>query len=298
MRWISAAFQPPFPAAVGAAYLGRCRGYITRRGASGTPLVGRPPPMAARTTRPGGPALAGSRRPPAGPPVRAEPRTNARGRGGPGQPQPCRRRGRRPRGRGAGLQVALGTGRPGPPVDRAMLRYLGRISAPSYRAYLGLCCEWDRTGGHNGRLILPTRPAVRRAPTGYVVGGSGNILLGSGQRPVESPYDPRAIRTGDREVNPARIRHTEYNADGVAALCYSPDLLNQLPSMTASARWMYYRRARKYIELIEQAGGCQIERLGEDPRKGHLPWRIMPRTPLKSLAGDTASSKMRSGTQC
>ena len=49
----------------------------------------------------------------------------------------------------------------GPPIDRQMLRKLGKQSAPAYRAFLYLACEWDRYGGHNAILSrLPSGSGV------------------------------------------------------------------------------------------------------------------------------------------
>ncbi len=115
--------------------------------------------------------------------------------------------------------VRLPRGNVGPKVDRALLRRL-RDSGPAYRAYLSLVFEWDRYGSRNGKLIRATRPEVRRAPGGQVVDGRGKIVLGPGGQPVYSPHDSRAIRTGKRELNPARNRYPEYGVDDLVRLAY------------------------------------------------------------------------------
>ena len=160
----------------------------------------------------------------------------------------------------------------GPQVDRAMLSYVGNVSGPSYRAYLGLVCEWDRVGGHNGRLIRPTQPQVLRAPGGQVVDSSGRILTNPNGQPVFSPYDERAVVTGDREPNPARVRYPEYDAEGLVSLCFNARVLTMQPK----EQYHYQKRARRAVELIESLEGCVIERGGNNPRNGNLPWRIMP----------------------
>ena len=160
----------------------------------------------------------------------------------------------------------------GPQVDRAMLSYLGNLSGPSYRAYLGLCCEWDRVGSHNGRLIRPTQPKVLRAPGGQVIDSAGRILHSQGGVPVYTPHDKRAVTTGEREPNPARVRYPEYDASGLLALCFHEHVLD----MPSKKRAVYHSRARRAVEMIESSGGCVIERLGDNPRTGSLPWRIMP----------------------
>ena len=162
----------------------------------------------------------------------------------------------------------------GPPVDRAILRQLGKVSGPAYRAYLALCCEWDRVGGHNGRLIRPTRPGVMRSAAGHVVDSQGNVLLGKGDRPLSSPYHPSAVRTGRSEANPARFNYREYSSDDLIGICYPTEVLTRDSDLRK-----YKLRARKAIIDIEAMGGCTIERLGSNPRNDGLPWRVMPPDP-------------------
>ena len=162
----------------------------------------------------------------------------------------------------------------GPPVDRPILRQLGKISGPAYRAYLTLCCEWDRVGGHNGRLIRPTRPGVMRASGGQVVDGQGNVVHGKGERPIYSPYHPNAIRTGRSEANPARFNYREYSSDDLIGICYPAEVL-----IRDSDLRKYRHRARKAVIDIAGMGGCTIERLGSNPRNDGLPWRVMPPDP-------------------
>lgn len=162
----------------------------------------------------------------------------------------------------------------GPPVDRTILRQLGKISGPAYRAYLALCCEWDRVGGHNGKLIRPTRPGVMRSSGGHVVDNQGNVLLGRGDRPLSSPYHPSAVRTGRSEANPARFNYREYSSDDLIGICYPSEVLARDSDLRK-----YKHRARKAIVDIEAMGGCTIERLGSNPRNDGLPWRVMPPDP-------------------
>ena len=162
----------------------------------------------------------------------------------------------------------------GPPVDRTILRQLGKVSGPAYRAYLALCCEWDRVGGHNGRLIRPTRPGVMRSSGGHVVDNQGNVLLGKGDRPVNSPYHPNAVRTGRSEANPARFKYREYSSDDLIGICYPAEVLTRDSDLRK-----YKHRARKAIIDIVAMGGCTIERLGSNPRNDGLPWRVMPPDP-------------------
>lgn len=164
----------------------------------------------------------------------------------------------------------------GPQIDRSILRLLRKRSAPAYRAYLSLCFDWDYYGGRKGRLLRPTRPVAVRNVQGYVLTPGGSVVTGKGGVPVKSPYDPRAILTGEREYNPiARKRYPEYSADDLMRLCYPVN--NYTGAMLRKRR----QGARAAVALIKQVGGCVIEPVA--PRKGDpdaLPWRIMPPDPV------------------
>ena len=79
----------------------------------------------------------------------------------------------------------------GPSVNRNVLRVLGKLSEPAYRAYLALCIEWDRYGGHKGKLILPTQPIAKRDNQRHILDARGQIVTGKGGVAVKSPYDKR-----------------------------------------------------------------------------------------------------------
>ena len=157
----------------------------------------------------------------------------------------------------------------GPPIDRQMMRKLGKQSAPAYRAFLYLACEWDRYGGHNGRLVRPTRPEVLRDPAGHVLDATGTVALEKGKRPAISPHHPLAVRTGGRELNPARSRYPEYYGDDLIGLCYHID------GIPKDQRRKYLTRAVKTLEYMQSLGAVSIERQNPGWRHG-LPWRIMP----------------------
>ncbi len=176
-----------------------------------------------------------------------------------------------PSGSGVGLQV-----------NRNVLRAF-RFSVGAYRAYMALCFDWDRYGsttnpnaavGHQRYLILPTRPVAKRDGEGYILDPDGKVITAKGGVSVKSPYDRRAIRTGEREPNPARERYPEYDADDLAALCY-PD--NVVKNASKSNRAHMPVRARKDLRLVQAVGGATIERLGRNPNKDCVPWRIMPK---------------------
>ena len=165
--------------------------------------------------------------------------------------------------------VRLPPGKVGPQVDRALLRSL-RGSGPAYRLYLSLCFEWDKYGGHNGRLIRPTRPEVQRAPGGQIVNARGRILTDPGGRPVYTPHDPRAIPTGRREPNDARAAYRWYSPDDLVSMAYPLQVF-------ADRKRRYEARVRAVNALrhLERAGVVvEDEGTPRSPR-----WRVMPPDP-------------------
>ena len=171
-------------------------------------------------------------------------------------------------------------GKTGPQINRAMLRYLRTKSEPAYRAYLSLCFEWDRYGtttdakariGRKRKLILHDRPEVLRNAAGYVLDAKGRIVTNRRGEPDLSAFNPRAVRTGAREPNPARDRYPSYDAADLVRLCFPLKVFDD-----SDARRSMRARARRAIETLESIGGCTIERCGHKPRDGRLPWRVMP----------------------
>ena len=161
----------------------------------------------------------------------------------------------------------------GPQVDRELLKKLGLISGPAYRMYLHLCCEWDRHGARSGRLIKPTKPEVLRAPGGQLIDSEGTVLMNLDHTPVYTHNDRRAVRTGNREPNPARQRYPEKGRQDLLLMAYGPEYVAR--HINKTNRGVYTSRAIKALRHIENLQGCTIEELGEQHRTG-MPWRIMP----------------------
>ena len=161
----------------------------------------------------------------------------------------------------------------GPQVDRELLKRLGLISGPAYRMYLHLCCEWDRYGARSGRLIKASRPEVLRAPGGQVIDANGTVITNINQTPVYTHNDQRAVKTGNREPNPARQRYPDKNEQDLLLMAYGPEYV--VRHIDRRHRATYVNRAMKALEHIERLQGCTIERIGGLPKNG-MPWRIMP----------------------
>ena len=162
----------------------------------------------------------------------------------------------------------------GPSVDRQILKKLGMTSGPAYRMYLNLCCDWDYYGGRNGKLIRPTRPEVLRADGGQVVDSEGRIVTSNTRQPIFSPHDPRAIRTGRRELNPARERYPFKEEQDLLLMAYGPAFVSSHVSRRNRAR--YVARALKGLSHIEELGGCTVEQMENTFSANGLPVRIMP----------------------
>lgn len=157
----------------------------------------------------------------------------------------------------------------GPGIDRRILRILGNQSALRWRAYIFLCCEWDFYVARKGKLPGPTRPEVLRNAAGVIVDQDGKIITDKKGIPQTSPYDRRAIKTGEMEDNPGVKRYPQYEPIDVLALC------NDLDKLTPRNRARDISRAIAGIESIEELGGCHIEREADTPRNPHgFPWRI------------------------
>ena len=139
--------------------------------------------------------------------------------------------------------------------------------------YLHLCCEWDRYGARGGRLIKPTRPEVLRAPGGQVTDSQGRVLTNADHTPVFTHNDRRAVRTGNREPNPARQRYPEKNRQDLLLMAYGPEYVAR--HINRKNRPVYVNRAVKALRHIEGLQGCTIEELGNHSLEG-MPWRIMP----------------------
>ena len=162
----------------------------------------------------------------------------------------------------------------GPQVDRELLKKLGLISGPAYRMYLHLCCEWDRHGARSGRLIKPTKPEVLRAPGGQLTDSEGTVLMNLDHTPVYTHNDRRAVRTGNREPNPARQRYPEKGRQDLLLMAYGPEYV---------ARHITTRRTVVYTPVVPSRPSgtsktCRVARSKswERQHRTGMPWRIMP----------------------
>lgn len=162
------------------------------------------------------------------------------------------------------LICQLPTSEVGPPVDRWALKKLGKIGNLMFRSYLSVVFDWDRYGGRHGKLVRPTRPEVHRAPGGQVVDRRGQVLLDRQGRPVLSPHNPRAVKTGRREPNPARTRYPEYGPDDRVALAYPAGVFKD-------------RRLRSKARKVAERAFTQIEDMGVWViERDDKFWRVMP----------------------
>lgn len=101
-----------------------------------------------------------------------------------------------------------------------------------------------------------------------MINEKGDLILYENQLTASS-YAKGVVITGVSELNPLRDRYQEFDADRLLSLCFP---LHELQPGTDRE---YLKRARKAIEFLETIEGCTIERLGEHPGNGFLPWRTL-----------------------
>lgn len=160
----------------------------------------------------------------------------------------------------------------GPMVNRPLLRHYGRTSAPKFRAYLAACYHWNERGTHGGKLIEPTRPVVVKDAEGYPLDANGKRLLrkrGRNVVPIADAYHPLAIRTGEREPNPAAEKYgllKAFTPDDLAYICYSPA---DRESAGRAERSLHRHRAVRAFEEMAEDGAIVLEEVGAGA------WRIL-----------------------
>lgn len=131
------------------------------------------------------------------------------------------------------VMLPPGSGR-GPMVDRGHVHLLGLDSAPAFRLYLALCWYWDYYGTHKGRLIGADVPNPHKP-----------------KRPIA-----KAVRVGDRLVNPAALRwYPPLSRDDLATMAYAPA---DLSSEGTSYRRDQRARARDALALIAKITGSLV----------------------------------------
>lgn len=157
-------------------------------------------------------------------------------------------------------------------LNQLILRKLGVRDGRAYRAYIWICIEMDRVAAHRGRLPRPERLKVRRDPQGRVLDARGQVVLGKGGVPVRSNYHPKAVLTGEVESNPAAAKYRSYDRYELLRFVFPEEYLaNSEHHRHVGRDWA---RAKKAFALIEELGGCVIERSGGG-RDG-LPWKLLP----------------------
>ena len=177
-------------------------------------------------------------------------------------------------------------------VHRPTLWEQGRLSAPAYRATLGLWALWDhpRTNPPGRPMIAPWWPVVLRDPAGYVVDAGGQVLTYHG-KPVRSPFDARAVMVAGPDGEPLWERNRAANLYPVlsradlVALCY--------PRGAVGAFRALLHLSRKALQELEADGVCVIERDVTDRKTGAKGWRIMPPYWYVELKGTLGAARRR-----
>ena len=160
------------------------------------------------------------------------------------------------------------------------MRLMGKLGAAEYRAFLSLAFFWDRHGARSNKSapigsrqgqVRATRPCVLRDARGNITTATGRGVTDRRGRAVKSPYDARAVATGEHERNPYRTRYPAMDGDDLVRLCFPASASND-----AAVQAAMRLKARKAMERMEANNAVTIERLGRNPRNGRLPWRVMP----------------------
>lgn len=146
-------------------------------------------------------------------------------------------------------------------VEKAIMRLLGKQSAPKFNAYLTACWLWDKYGTVKGKLIDPTRPVEQRNDTGLVDPTGKSIVTPSG-KPITNVYHPRAVSQLQREPNPAAERYPILSDEDLILACF-PNGYNP------KYRGRDLERAKAHWTALETDGIISIHK----DRDG---WRIMP----------------------
>lgn len=172
--------------------------------------------------------------------------------------------------------------RQGMMVEKAILRQLGKESAPKYHAYRTACWLWDKYGTTPKGLIDPTRPVEKRNDTGQLVDSTGNVIVTPRGKAITNTYHQRAISQLDRERNPAADRYPVLSDNDLILACKPHGL-------DPKSRARELERAKKHWRDLESRGIVVIV----EERDG---WRIMPsETHLRAYRGLQKASKKSMG---
>ena len=152
----------------------------------------------------------------------------------------------------------------GPMISRPHLSRYGAESARKFRAYLGISYYIDTYGTRKGKVIQATRPEVLRDEQGQILGVDGKAVRDRRGRPTDRYTDPRAVRTGRRERNPAVDRYPVQGAKDMLRMVYPlgvDDRKNR-------------KRAREALEALAGDGVILLE--AGKARSGEQGLRILP----------------------
>ena len=151
------------------------------------------------------------------------------------------------------IRIPKGYG-PGPRIHRPTLRKWGH-SALAYRAVLSIAEMWNRriTGG--GKIAVPVRPMVRRNTDGNMLDHDGRVILKNG-RPSTNWNDPRVVKLGGTERNPAMDRLPELSPDELVNLTHP----SGWKLKKGSKRWNARSNSLKTLKKMEKEGDIIIER--------------------------------------
>ena len=149
----------------------------------------------------------------------------------------------------------------GPMISVGLLRQFGVKSGVAWRAWIRLAYIWDAAKGRNGgHRVYPTRPAVLRGPDGGLVDQQGMPLMARNGNPLKDWSDPRAVRTGEQERNPALGRLPVLATPDLAVLGFD----DRAPTIGASRTRA--SETRKWLRYMANLGVVTLEWEGDSVR--------------------------------
>ncbi len=151
--------------------------------------------------------------------------------------------------------------RQGMMVEKAILRQLGKESAPKYYAYRIACWLLDKYGTVQGKLSDPTRPVERRNDATHLLANGKRIVSPQG-KPITNLYNTNAVRQLPREPNPDAIQRYPVLSDEDLILACFPNTIDKNPRQLL-------KRAKGYWTELEKEGIVSIQ-------KEKSGWRILP----------------------
>lgn len=142
----------------------------------------------------------------------------------------------------------------GPQIDAERLWEFGVMAAPAWRTWIRLAYLWDKAKKNNGGYrVYATRPEVLRGTGGEILDAYGKPLRRRNGAPITNWNDPRAVRTGREEENPAIHHVPVLNTIEIAELGYDDAPLHETMIRNRA------RKTRSWLKRMERDGAVMLK---------------------------------------